>query len=193
MNPINWRVIALQILILLALVFGAVAWLQQPEGALVWLTGMLTIPVAWAVVVLFGAMPPPDRPQARRTMFNSLLGAGLLIAGALGVSAMAVLGTVSEEWTTRYGMVTLALILVIVGNGLPKKPETGCGTTRSLAIQRLLGWTFVVTGLLLALLWLTLPMSEHIAWWVTAAIYAGMIGVPVIGVWRIVRQRGTAT
>ena len=50
LDPITLRKIALQILILLGLLFGAVAWNQKPEAALLWLTGMLTLPAAWALV-----------------------------------------------------------------------------------------------------------------------------------------------
>jgi len=69
------------------------------------------------------------------------------------------LEAVPEDWSTRFGMLSSALVLIVVGNGLPKKIEPGCSRTRGLAIQRLLGWTFVVTGLIAVVVWLTVPMS----------------------------------
>ncbi len=158
-DPIVLRKTALQAFILFGLLFGAVAWSQRPEGAMIWLTGMLTLPLAWLLVAATGALPGPDRPQARRHIYNSLVGAGLLVTAALGVVAAVTLEAVPEDWSTRFGMLSSALVLIVVGNGLPKKIEPGCSRTRGLAIQRLLGWTFVVTGLIAVVVWLTVPMS----------------------------------
>lgn len=184
-KELTWRPIALQILILLAIAFGVLAWTQRPEGALVWMTGMLSMPLAWLLVVAFGAMPGPDRPRERRTVFNSLIGGALMIAGALGASALGSLGAIEEEWITRYGMIVIALALVVTGNGLPKKREAACGPARGLAVKRLLGWTFVVTGVLLVLVWVTLPLVNDVAWWATFGIYAAAGTVCVIGIRRI--------
>jgi hypothetical protein len=188
----NWRVIVLQILILLAIAFGALAWANRPDGALVWLVGMLSMPLAWLLVVAFGAMPGEDRPKERRSVLNSLIGASLMITGALGACALGTLGAIEEEWITRYGMVVVALSLVITGNGLPKKADGCSGGSRDLAIKRLLGWNFVITGAALIIAWLLLPMANDVVWWATAAIYAGMIGVGVVGVARIRARRSSA-
>lgn len=158
LDPITLRKIALYVLIMLGLLFGAVAWSQRPEAALLWLTGMLTLPVAWALVAITGALPGPEKPDARRHIYNSLVGAGLLVTGALIVTAAATLETIPEDWSTRFGMLTPALVLIVMGNFLPKKIEPGCSRTRGLAIQRLLGWTFVVTGLVALVIGLTLPV-----------------------------------
>src|SRR5690554_5096686 len=127
MNPgidsITLRKIALQVLILLGFLFGAVAWSQRPEGALVWLTGMLTLPAAWTLIKLSGVLPGPERPDARRRVYNSLVGVGLLLTGALGVVMAAALETVPEDWSTRFGMLASALVLIVMGNGMPKKIE----------------------------------------------------------------------
>jgi len=158
-DPMTLRKIAVQVLILLGLLCGAAAWSQRPEAALVWLTGMLTLPAAWMLVAVTGALPGPDRPEQRRHIYNSLVGAGVLVTGALAVTAAVALDAVPEDWSTRFGMLSSALVLIVIGNGLPKKIEPGCSRTRSLAIQRLLGWTFVITGLIGAAIWLTVPMA----------------------------------
>jgi hypothetical protein len=170
-DPIALRKIALQVLILLGLLFGAAAWSQRPEGALVWLTGMLTLPMAWILVAATGALPGSDHPAMRRHIYNSLIGAGVLVTGALGVVAAVALEAIPEDWSTRFGMLSSALVLIVIGNGLPKKIEPGCSRTRGLAIQRLLGWTFVVTGLIAAVVWLTVPMT-----------YARAAGLSVYGI-----------
>jgi len=158
-DPMTLRKIAVQVLILLGLLCGAAAWSQRPEAALVWLTGMLTLPAAWMLVAVTGALPGPDRPEQRRHIYNSLVGAGVLVTGALAVTAAVALDAAPENWSTRFGMLSSALVLIVIGNGLPKKIEPGCSRTRGLAIQRLLGWTFVITGLIGAAIWLTVPMA----------------------------------
>jgi len=189
LDPITLRKIALQILIVFGVLFGAVAWSQRPEGALVWLTGMLTLPVAWALVAITGALPGPERPGARRHVYNSLVGAGLLVTGALAVTAAATLETIPEDWSTRFGMIASALVLIVIGNGLPKKIEPGCSRTRGLAIQRLLGWTFVVTGLVALVVWLTVPMAYAKA--AGLSIYAIAVLFAVFAVIRIRSRDGT--
>ena len=192
MNDINWRPIVLQLLILLAIAFGVLAWTQRPEGAIVWMVGMLSMPLAWLLVTLFGAMPGEDKPRERQTVFNNLVGAAAMIAGALGVCALGTLGAIHEEWITRFGMIIVALALMIIGNGLPKKPEQGCGGGRNLATKRFLGWNFVITGLLLIAAWLFLPMDNDLVMWATAVIYAGMILGGLVGVMRIRSRQETA-
>ena len=189
LDPITLRKIALQILILLGLLFGAVAWNQRPEAALVWLTGMLTLPAAWALVAITGALPGPEKPGARRHIYNSLVGAGLLLTGALVVAAAATLETIPEDWSTRFGMISSALVLIVIGNGLPKKIESGCSRTRGLAIQRLLGWTFVVTGLVALMIWLAVPMTY--AKTAGLSVYAIAVVFAVIAVIRIRNRGGT--
>ena len=191
MNPLTLRMIAFQVLIVLALAFGTLAWIVRPEGALIWAVGMATLPLAWLGLHLFGAMPSRECPDKRRTVLNSLVGAGLLIVGALGASALGAMGSIPEEWITRYAMITNALILIVIGNGLPKKVEPGCSRTRGLAIQRLIGWTFVLGGSAQALTWLLVPAVDEALVGLTVAIYILMALAILIGLRRI--RRGSVT
>src|SRR6056297_4343144 len=102
LDPITLRKIALYVLIALGVLFGAVAWSQRPEAALLWLTGMLSLPAAWALVAITGALPGPDKPEGRRHIYNSLVGAGLLLTGALAVTAAAALEAIPDDWPTRF-------------------------------------------------------------------------------------------
>ena len=188
-DPITLRKIALQILILLGLLFGTIAWSQRPEAALFWLIGMLTLPVAWALVAITGVLPGPEKPAARRAIYNSLVGAGLLVTSALMIKSAATLETIPEDWATRLGMIALALVLIVIGNGLPKKIEPGCTRTRSLAVQRLLGWTFVVTGMVALVIWLATPMAYARA--AGLSLYAIAFVFGVVAVLRIRNRDGT--
>ncbi len=125
--------------------------------------------------------------QHRQRIYNALLGAGALLLGALLVSTFSTLQWLPDGWSARYGMLTSAIVLIIIGNGLPKKIEAGCPRTRSLSLQRLIGWAFVVGGLLLAALWLS-PLATHIAKPLSFIVYALMFVVCLIGWLRIMRR-----
>ena len=185
MNPLTLRMTAFQVLVLLALAFGTLAWIARPEGAIVWITGMATLPFTWLGLQLFGAMPPKDCPEQRRIILNSLIVAGLLVAGALGACALGLKGAIPEDWITRYAMITNALVMIVIGNGLPKKAEPGCSPTRGLAVQRLLGWTFVVGGCVQALTWMLTPSTDETMAIVTFGIFAAMGTAIATGLWRI--------
>ena len=188
MTPIQTRQKILIALILASAGFALVGWLQQPESAWVGLLGVLTVPAAWAVLMVSRALSDPA--QAVR-IYNSLIGAAVLITGALGVVAAVALGILPEGWSTRFGMLSSALVLIVVGNSLPKKIEPGCSRTRGLRIQRLLGWTFVITGLLAIPIWLLTPMPyARIA---GLSLYAVAIVFTLWSVARITRRPGSST
>lgn len=189
MISIQKRQSMLVALILISAGFALVAWIQRPDGAWVWLLGALTVPAAWAVLVVSRAMPSASQPRERLNIYNSLLGAALLIAGALGVSSAVTLGVVPEDWSTRFGMLSSALVLIVIGNTLPKKIEAGCSRPRSRRIQRLLGWTFVVTGLIAVPIWLLAPMDyARVA---GLSLYALAVIFALWSVFRITRRPGS--
>lgn len=162
MNPSTLRIIAVQILILLGFVLAATNWYLRPDNAVVWLLGMLTLPVSWALVASFGATSGHADPGRCKTIYNSLIVAGILITGSLATVLAEAFESIPQDWPTRYGMLMSALILIVIGNGLPKKIESAhgpCSTSRTQAVQRLLGWTFVITGLIACAIWLTLPLE----------------------------------
>lgn len=189
MNAIQFRQSALVALIFASVVFAVIAWTQRPEAAFLWLTGMLSVPAAWLILALSGAMPKPEQAGRRLSIHNALLGAAALIAAALGVVMAVTLEAVPEDWSTRFGMLSSALVLIVIGNSLPKKVEPGCSRTRGLRIQRLLGYTFVVTGLLAVPVWLFLSIDyARIA---GLSLYALAVVFSIVAVWRMVRRRET--
>ena len=102
-------------------------------------------------------------------------------------STFSTLQWLPDGWSARYGMLTSAIVLIIIGNGLPKKVDAGCPRTRSLSLQRLIGWTFVVGGLLLAAMWLS-PLATNIAKPLSFVLYALMFVICLIGWLRIMRH-----
>ncbi len=179
-----WRKLALQLLILSSLVLGIMLWRSRPDQAMSWLAGTLFLPICWGLISTLGLLGK-DQPDARRRrLYNALLGAGLLLVGALISATATTLAWLPDGWSTRYGMLTSALILIVIGNGLPKKVEPGCSRSHGQALQRLFGWTFVIGGLLLAVLWLS-PLSVAIARPLSMLLYGLMLACCVAGYLRI--------
>lgn len=182
--PFIWRRLAVQALILAGLVLGVLLWRLRPEQSLTWLTGMLTLPLCWGLLRVLGALGENQSVFSRQQLYNALVVAGLMVVGALLAVTMTTLEWMPENWSDRYGMLISALVLVVIGNGLPKTIEPGCSRSRGQALQRLFGWTFVVGGLLLAALWLS-PLSMHIARPLSMLLYGLMLASCVIGYLRI--------
>jgi len=179
-NNLVWRKSALLLLIVTGTTLGMLLWRLRPDQALTWLTGMLTLPVCWGLLRVLGALGENQPVLSRQQLYNALVVAGLMVVGALLAVTMTTLEWLPENWSDRYGMLISALVLVVIGNGLPKKIEPGCSRSRGQALQRLFGWTFVVGGLLLAALWLS-PLSMHIARPLSLLLYGLMLGSCVIG------------
>jgi hypothetical protein len=75
-------------------------------------------------------------------------------------TAAVTLEVVPEDWATRLSMLSSALMLIVIGNSLPKKVEPRSSRSRGLRIQRLLGYTFVLTGLTATPIWLFAPIDD---------------------------------
>lgn len=136
-----WHKITLQLQLQLqmALALGITLWRSQPDQVWTWLTGALSLPLFWGLMTGFGMLDKAKSEQHRQRIYNALLGAGALLLGALLVATFSTLAWLPDGWSARYGMLTSAIVLIIIGNGLPKKPATGCPRTRSVSLQRLFG------------------------------------------------------
>lgn len=182
-----WHKITLRVMIALGLALGISLWRVQPEQSLTWLVGAFTLPLFWGLLAGLGMLDSSRSAQHRQRLYNALLGAGALLLGALLVATFSSLTWLPDGWSTRYGMLTSAIVLIIIGNGLPKNTAAAYARTRSLTLQRLIGWTYVIGGLLLAALWLS-PLATHIAKPLSFILYALMFAICLIGWLRIMRR-----
>jgi len=182
-----WRNLAILLLIVTGIVLGMLLWRLRPDQALTWLTGMLTVPICWGLLSVFGALGQDQSVDRRVGLYNALMTAGVIVVGALLTVTMTTLEWLPDDWSDRYGMLISALVLVVIGNGLPKKVEPGCSRNHGPALQRLFGWTFVVGGLLLTALWLS-PLATDIARPISFVIYALMFLGCLAGSLHIMRR-----
>jgi uncharacterized membrane protein YeiB len=140
-------------------------WFLQPERAAAW-ASLLVLLGCMAVALLIVARRDPETAGARAgsSIRDGVVFAGLMLAISLGVKLAAALNLVTDtELPRRATMVVLGAFLVSTGNTMPKtlRPLTSrrCDPAGEQAFQRFAGWTWVLTGLLLGLVWIVLPVD----------------------------------
>lgn len=100
--------------------------------------------------------------RARNTIRNALILAGIQIIGALLLTLANKLGWIDSETTTRGVMVLIGLMLVVIGNAMPKQqegpPEQTAGQVAARqSILRVGGWALTLGGLVWSALWAFAP------------------------------------
>ena len=101
--------------------------------------------------------------RAKKSIRSALILAGGMLVGTLVLTiAHKAFGLIDNETTTRGVMVLIGLMLVVVGNGMPKQqdgpPQQSVGeiTTRQ-SILRVGGWAMMLGGLIWVGLWAFAP------------------------------------
>jgi len=87
----------------------------------------------------------------------------VILAMPLSAALIATLGIfVNDEWSRRAAMAIIGAFFMVTGNAMPKMltplSATRCDPARVQAFQRLAGWTWALTGLGFATVWLTFPI-----------------------------------
>ncbi len=127
--------------------------------------------------------------RARTHIRHALLLASAMVVGSLLLTiAHKPLGLIDAETTTRGVMVLIGLMLIVVGNRLPKQNEgpppqsVGEITTRQ-AIGRVGGWAMLLGGLTWTVLWVLAPRDLAQVGSV-AAVIAAVVVMLGYTVWR---------
>lgn len=107
----------------------------------------------------------------KKRMIKSLAWAGGLIALALSATAARNAGLISADTVTRLVMGVTGLLLVWYGNGMPKNHVP---VARARQVQRIGGWSMVLSGLVYAALWAFAPLNIAVTGG-GAAVIAGLI------------------
>ena len=129
--------------------------------------------------------------RARKTIRNALILAGIQIVGALLLTLANKLGWIDSETTTRGVMVLIGLMLVVVGNSMPKTqegpPEQTVGQVAARqSILRVGGWALTLGGLVWAVLWVIAPRDLATIGSI-AAVATAVLVMFVYAVWRFRR------
>jgi hypothetical protein len=101
--------------------------------------------------------------RTRKAIRSALIIAGIQLVGAVLLTiAHKVFGWIDSETTTRCMMVLIGLMLLTIGNGMPKQPDGPPSQTISdvavrQSILRFGGWMMMLGGLLWIVLWVFAP------------------------------------
>jgi hypothetical protein len=99
-----------------------------------------------------------------KSIRTGIVFAASIMAAALAARLAHALGAVDDiDLSRRLPMVIIGAYFVFVGNALPKTltplSALRCDPTTAQSVQRLAGWTWVLSGLVVAGVWLTLPVN----------------------------------
>ena len=172
-----------QALLGLCAVLATANWAAEPGRVGTWL-GVGPLLVGLALVSRFVLHRPPSSGPGRDAtdaVRRGILFAALIVATALGARLAYALGAIADaDVSRRLPMVLIGIYFVFTGNALPKTltplSALRCDPARVQTVQRRAGWTWVLSGLTVAGVWLTLPLDPAKALSM-AAIGAGVLVV----------------
>ena len=158
-------------LLALSTVLAAENWYLRPERAAAWATVVLVLGCMALALLLLPRRRPADSNEGeaagRRSgdsIRRGIVTAGLILAISLSAKLAATLGVGgSADLSQRATMAIMGAFLMFTGNGIPKtlKPLSALrgDAARAQALQRFTGWTWVLAGLTLMIIWLVLPID----------------------------------
>ena len=134
--------------------------------------------------------------RAKKSIRSALILTGSMLAGTAALTiANKVFGLIDSETATRGVMILIGLMLVVVGNGMPKKQEgpptqtIGEVTTRQ-SILRVGGWALMLGGLIWVAFWAFAPRDVAQIGSV-AAVGTATVVMIVYSVWRYRQHRSS--
>jgi hypothetical protein len=144
----------------LPVILSAALWYLRPNRAWACAVCMLLLPAACAMKTRF------RNAEARKRISYAMIFSSVVISVSLGSSLAAALGLIGEPTVHAIGdRLTNAfagLFVVFLGNQLPKMlaplPDAPRDAAAMQSVRRRIGWTHVLSGLALAVLWLVLPI-----------------------------------
>jgi hypothetical protein len=141
-------------------------WRLQPDRAAAWVAALVMFGVMTVAMLVASGRRRQDGTAGRPAVGTAgavALGA-LVLVMPLSIELLSALGAfVNHEWSRRAPMAVVGAFFVVTGNAMPKmlKPLSAmrCDPARVQTFQRLAGWTWVLTGLGFAAVWLVLPVN----------------------------------
>lgn len=147
-----WTRAALATMASTLLAGATLIWLQ-PERVWAWLSAMLFLPVAWALLRSFAA-----KTSRHLSIHKAMTGAGLIFSVsmlALIAQDLAVFDAAPGELADRAWGLIMGSMLAVYANVIPKQAAAP-GRAR---VLRFCGWALVLGGLGYALIWLLAPIA----------------------------------
>jgi len=143
---------------------------MKPQGSAIVLGMMLFFVIVWNAVKALALRKCNDldwlNSKTRHEILFAIILASLLGLGSITSTLGKELGFFDSNLVERIAGVNIGLMLIVLGNYMPKKNQAstsqcGCGSkSSSSTLQRFMGWTFVLAGLLYALAWILLDLDQ---------------------------------
>lgn len=139
-------------------------WYLHPERARAWLVVVLLLGGMTLALFLIHRGSPGQSDKAADSIRQGIVfAAAILLVSLAGKLAIALGGPNVADITWRATMVLVGAFLAFTGNAIPKTltplVALQCDASRVQAFHRSVGWTWVLTGLVLAISWLLLPVT----------------------------------
>jgi len=126
--------------------------------------------VVWNAIKLMTKRKSPDTnwltSKTRHEILFAIILASLLLLGSMIATVAKQLELLDQDLIKRIIGMNTGLMLIVLGNYMPKKNQATagqCGCPSKAAtnnIQRFMGWTFVLGGILYTLAWITLDLDQ---------------------------------
>ncbi len=170
MKPKTQSITATTILSLITLV-ALILWPMNAEGSIVVLISVAAMSMVWLGIRQMVLKKNHDwiNSTTRREILFAIILAGLLLLVSIIGTLFKELDLINNEIAKRSSGVMIGVMLILLGNYMPKKLthsggdsccSTGCSIGESSGTQRLVGWIFVIAGILYAGIWLLVDLEQ---------------------------------
>lgn len=203
MNPRTQSIFAVVLMVLTA----ALSIYNYPSNSTKSIALLITIAVfacAWGITRSMARAKGCDwaTSTTRREIVGSIVLASLILLGAITLSVLQTAEVIDGDISKRMIGVILGAVLVFLGNAMPKKLApidaqgncaANCDPVRNQRIQRFLGWTFVIAGLLYMGVWMLVDLDKTgFAVLLTFPVAVGLIMLTRLVILRSVRIKASA-
>lgn len=169
MNPKTQTIVATTIIALTSSI-GIALIPTKPNASTAVLITLAVFVIVWNATKALIKRKNPDldwvTSKARHEILFAIILASLLLLGAMIMTVAKQLELLDSDVIKRIVGINTGLMLIVLGNYMPKKnqstaSECGCSSkSSSSSIQRFLGWTFVIGGVLYTLAWVALDLDQ---------------------------------
>lgn len=153
-------------LMLMIVVAAMIVWPYKQQASLIVLCGVAVFSSVWFIVRMLHLRCGKDwvSSTSRREILFGIILASMLLLGSISATLFKELELIDQDMTKRIAGVLIGVMLICMGNYMPKKltqqsGSCGCGTRKSASLQRIMGWIFVLAGLLYAGVWMLVDLN----------------------------------
>ncbi len=142
---------------------------MKPDASAIVLGMMAVFIMVWNGTKLLAKRKSQDgdwvNSKVRHEILFAIILASLLLLGSISATLAKELEIFDRDLVKRIVGVNIGLMLVVLGNYMPKKLTGSCSTScqstdKARSVQRLLGWIFVLGGILYALAWIAFDLDQ---------------------------------